>query len=278
MQEVYADLYFLVNACMDLLCLMISAAVLHRRILRRRAILGSILGGVYAVAALLLWIGGIFGLMLDLLAAVAIAAAVFWEKGMRVGILLRISAAFALISALLGGIMTALYAGINRLELPFEALQGEGLSVWMFAVLAAVSGILSLRGGRFLGRSHRAKSVTLEVEMMGRCVTLRAMVDSGNLLRDPMSGRSVIVAEREKLREILPNGLEGDAWMRDAELARRVRLIPARTATGEGMLRAILPDRLTVTDGRERYSSGDLLAPAELGDRAQGFDALISPD
>ncbi len=278
MQEVYADLYFLVNACMDLLCLMISAAVLHRKILRRRALLGAFIGGAYALITLLLGTGGLLGLALDLLAAVGIAATVFGERGMKIPLLLRLSATFALVSALLGGIMTALYAAINRLSLPFSALQGEGLSVWLFAILAVISGALTLRGGRFFGRSHRAKSVTLEVELMGKRALLRAMVDSGNLLRDPVSGRSVIVAEREKLRAILPDGLEGDAWMQNTELARRVRLIPTRTATGDGMLRAILPDRLTVTDGRERYSSNDLIAIASLDGRAQGFDALISLD
>ena len=277
-QEVYADLYFLVNACMDLLCLLISAAVLHRRILRRRAILGAVVGGMYALTTLLLGIGGVLGIALDLLAAVGITATVFWQRRMRFSLLLRLSATFALVSALLGGIMTVLYTAINRLGLPFSALQGEGLSVWMFAILAILSGALTLRGGRFFGRSHRTKSVTLEIELMGKRAVLCAMVDSGNLLRDPVSGRSVIVADREKLRALLPDGLEGDAWMQNAELARRVRLIPTATATGNGMLRAFLPDRLTVTDGQERYASNDLIALTALGGRAQGFDALISLD
>ena len=53
-REVYADLYFLVNASMDLLCMMITAAVLHRRAVRWRALLGAAIGGVYAVAALVI--------------------------------------------------------------------------------------------------------------------------------------------------------------------------------------------------------------------------------
>ena len=52
--EVYIDLYFLVNAGMDFLCLMISAAILHRQPKGWRCILGAILGGVYACMALLL--------------------------------------------------------------------------------------------------------------------------------------------------------------------------------------------------------------------------------
>ena len=66
------------------------------------------------------------------------------------------------------------------------------------------------------------------------------------------------------------------AAIKETGLARRVRLIPARTATGEGMLAAFSPDRLTVIDGKERTEVNDLVALSPLGDAAKGFDALIS--
>ena len=58
-------------------------------------------------------------------------------------------------------------------------------------------------------------------------------------------------------------------------LARSLRLIPTRTAMGNGMLTAIVPDSLIVIDGRGRHPSDDLIAPAELHKRAFGFDALM---
>ena len=278
--EVYADLYFLVNASMDLLCLLITSTLLHRRTRRWRALLGAALGGVYAVAALVLEMGGAWGLLCDAAAALAVCGAVFAGRGSRPSALLQAAAVFALTSVLMGGVMTALFAWLNRLQLPLESLQGDGLSVWMFALLAAVSGVLTLRGGRFLGRSRRTRSVTLLVTLFGKTVSLRAMVDSGNLLRDPVSGRSVIVVEREKLRPVLPPAFfrEGRRWIPDHDTARRVRLIPAQTATGPGMLTAFLPEALTVTDRHGSLPSDYLLAPVELGGRAQGFDALIPAD
>ena len=44
-QEVYADLYFLVNMSMDLLCLNLTAALLHRGVRRWRLLLASAVGG-----------------------------------------------------------------------------------------------------------------------------------------------------------------------------------------------------------------------------------------
>lgn len=276
-QEVYADLYLLVNSGMDLLCLMITAALTHRKILRRRAIPAAIFGGGYALAALLIGMGGAIGVCIDVLAAALMCAMVFAERRQTAKGLFKVTAVYLLASFFLGGVMTALYTWLNRLDLPLNMLGEDGISVWIFAALASVSGFLTARGGMFFGLSRKTKSVAVEVVLMGRGVILQAMVDSGNLLRDPMSGRCVIVADRRKLSHILPKNFpkSGEAC-EDHELARRLRIIPTQTATGGGFLTAIIPDRLTVIEKGERRPSDYLIAPAELGESAQGFDALIS--
>ena len=43
--DVYVDLYFLINASMDLLCLAMTAAILHRAAKRWRLILSAVVGG-----------------------------------------------------------------------------------------------------------------------------------------------------------------------------------------------------------------------------------------
>lgn len=275
-QEVYADLYILVNTGMDLLCLMITAVLTHRKILRRRAILGAVFGGAYALAALLSGASGWMGVGLDVLAAFLMCAIVFATRQQRILELIKLTAVNLLVSFFLGGVMTALYTWLNRLNLPLDSLGEDGISVWLFAVLASVSGFLTARGSMFFGLSRKTKSVTVEAVLLGKAVTLRAMVDSGNLLHDPLSGRSVIVADRQRLSAVLPKKFPKNGELcEDHELAKRLRLIPTHTATGEGMLIAIIPDQLTVIDGAERRASDYLIAPASLQGKARGFDALI---
>ena len=48
-QEVYVDLYFLINTCMNFLTLMISATLLHRKVSRWRAWIAAAIGGLWAV-------------------------------------------------------------------------------------------------------------------------------------------------------------------------------------------------------------------------------------
>lgn len=282
-QEVYIDLYFLVNVSMDLLCLMITAALLHRQVKRLRAVAGAMLGGGYAVAALLFGFDGLFGFFLDFAVALLMCTVTFYVRKTTFGRILQCALSQTLVSMLLGGVMTALYAWLNRLELPFDALQGDGLSVWTFALLTAVASITTVRGGRLFGLSQKTKSVTVEAVLFGKTVTLHAMVDSGNLLRDPVSGKSVIVADLSRLSGTLPPALlqayeTGDftSFLATYENARHIRPIPAHTATGDSLLFAIVPERLTLTRAGETYPADYLIAAAPLGDTARSFDAVIS--
>ncbi len=285
--EVYVDLYFLINFSMDFFCLLIAGKLLHRRTSAWRLLLGGAAGGIYAVAVLLLGISGADGLICDLAAAVAICTLAFCAKGIGLRRILHTSLIFALVSMVVGGVMTALYSLLNRLDLPFEALQGDNLSVWLFGLLAIAGGFAAAKGGRLMGLSDKTKSVAVEAVLFEKKIVLRAMVDSGNLLRDPVSGRSVIVAEREKMRTVLPFSLPRDAKNDERtalsflkahpEAASRLRLIPAKTATGEGLLPAIVPDSLMLCDGKERYTADYLIAVSSLGSSAQGFDAVIAP-
>lgn len=280
MEEVYIDLYFLINVSMNFLCLMIGAVLLHREVGRVRTLLAAMLGGTYAAAALLLGLNGAVGILLDILIVVLMCAVTFGKRGKGIMGIFRAAAVVWLTSMVLGGVMTALYAGLNRLHLPLETIEDDGLSVWIFVAVSALAGILTVKGGRWFGLSSKTQSAAIEVTLYGKTLHLRAMIDTGNLLRDPVSGKGVVVAELSALQSVLPQELfraceSGDAssYLTDHEKARRVRLIPANSAAGAALLLALIPEQMTVTVGKESFSSDCLIAPRLLGLR--DFDAII---
>jgi len=282
-QEVYVDLYFLINTCMDLLCLMLTAALLHRYIKRWKAVLSAAAGGLYALFSLFWGLGGVFGFLCDVAVAVGMCSIVFGSKKTPFYRLLMIGGVYLLVSMIMGGVMTALYAWLNRLHLPLDALDEDSLSVWIFALLAAVASFATAWGGKLLGFAQKTKSVRLDLTLFGKDVTLTALVDSGNLLRDPLSGKSVIAVRREALSGVLPPRLlricesgKVDDWLMEYEHAKKLRIIPVETAAGSTLLPAFLPEKLTVTSKKERYDADYLVAVADLGKQASGFDALIA--
>lgn len=259
--DVYADLLFLINAAMDGLCLSLTARILHRRVSPWRILLGSVLGGLYAVAALFPDVGTLLSLTADLLVCFLLCAVTFATPRQRGRSLLRLTLLYLLLSLILGGVMTALFTLFNRLGIAdilsrlSGGKQGEGAEGWIFGLVAALGGILTLWGGRFLGGSTLSGGCRVEVDIAGTRIVLEGLIDTGNLLRDPMSGRPVICADESSLASILPSA----AWDRDRgglepsrlppSLARRLRIIPTRTATGEGLLYGLLPDRVSLDKG-----------------------------
>lgn len=281
-QEVYVDLYFLINTCMNLLALMISATLLHRKISRWRAWLAAAAGGLWAVMALFLGVEGFWGLLCDAAVIFLMCAAVFATKKTSFGALLKCTLVGVLTSMILGGVMTALYALFNRIKLPLGESHENSSSLLIFVLIAALAGLATVHGGRFLGLSKKSKYVTVNAVLFGKTVTLRAMVDTGNRLREPISGRSVIVADRARILEALPASLSlalksasPEKWLSKEDYATRIRLIPTNTATGVGMLPAILPDKLMLTDGKETYPADYLIAPAPM-EPSSDFDAVIA--
>jgi stage II sporulation protein GA (sporulation sigma-E factor processing peptidase) len=288
---VYADLLFLINAGMDGLCLLLTGRMLHRRVKGWRVILSSVLGGVYAVVALLPDFGTGPSLLLDMAICLAMCGLVFGSKssGGRRGLPAAMGVYF-LLSMALGGIMTALYHLLNRggwaehLAFLTEG-GGDGLGSWLFLLLALVGGGISLWGGRLGRRAGRVAFCAVTVEIGGKTATLRGMVDSGNLLRDPMGGRAVICAEKKALAELLSpplmavmEGMPPQAVSLSPSDAKRIRVIPADTATGGGILYGFFPDRvmLTAEDGGAAREVDAVVAVTSIP--TNGVAALIPAD
>ena len=299
--EVYGDLLFFINAGMDCLCFQLTARLLRRRISRGRLVIGSVLGGLYAVLALLPTCGHTMALILDLCACVLICLPVFMDKqgGWRqffpaVGVYLAVS-------MLLGGVMTGLYNLFNRTGLPgwLSSAGDDGPTVWIFALLALIGGGVTLLCGRLFRRTGAVTPCRVTVGLNGQTVTLDGLVDSGNLLHDPVSGLPVIPVEREAVRAILSpalfrlcadrtagntpggTGIEGMSGSPDA---RRIRLIPTATATGQSMMIALRVDAVELTlanksgKGEHTVKADALIAPTGLprgGDPTRSPQALV---
>ncbi len=283
---VYADLLFLVNFSMDFLCFYLCARLLRRPLSLWRAMLASALGGVYAVVVLFLTVGKVPAFLLDALVCFALCAVAMMGKRERFRSLARLTALYLLISVLLGGIMTALYAQLNRIPGLTDRVEADGVSAWLFFGLSVVSAVLTVLWGRCFKRSTRKTAVTVTIESGGRRAVLEGICDSGNLLRDPISGKCVIPAEISRLQGVFPpalmraaasSAISEEMAKLSGECARMVRLIPTRTATGERMMPAITPDRVYIQEqGKaEAHEVSALIAPTKLTEKSDGIAALV---
>lgn len=279
--DVYVDLLFLINFSMDFLCMYLSVRLLHLKKSMPRMLLAAALGGAYSVAALFLELSAGLSLAVDVAVCLAMCAVCAAGKGIGVGRLALLGGTYFGVSALMGGGMTAIYNLLGRADLPLGDVQEDGLSAWAFLLLATAAALVAAFGGRFFERQTAKRLCTVQVEMEGARWELAGLCDSGNLLCDPISGTPVIVVDRAAWLDGMPSGLraaiESDGRAVDAARdARRVRLVPMKTAQGSGMAVALLPDEIMIKEqnGKGRAVHA-LVAPA--GQPIEGEYRAIVP-
>ncbi len=279
--DVYADLLFLVNFSMDFLCLFLSVKLLHLPRVRWRMLLAAALGGVYSVLALFLSVGAWLSLALDLGVCLGMCAVCAAGKGVRVGRLLLLCGTYFGISALMGGGMTALYHLLGRADLPLGEVQGDGISAWMFLVLATAAALVAAFGGRLFAKQTAVHTCTVRVRLDDATWEMIGLCDSGNLLCDPISGTPVIVADRQTWLSALPDTLrravESEGRQSpDFAQGKRVRIVPMHSAHGSSMAVALLPDEILLAgqDGKTRAVHA-LIAPS--GEPLQGEYRAVVP-
>ncbi|MBE6596447.1 MAG: hypothetical protein E7641_02145 [Ruminococcaceae bacterium] len=279
---VYVDLLFLINFSMDFLCFFITSRILSRRLSTPRALIGAAIGGIYADLALFIPFGRILALAVDLAVCLLISAVASYKKG-RLRDLPLYTLVYLAVSMALGGFMTAIFNLLNRVDIPIEEDTSDGISVWLFALLAAISGIITLVGGRFFRRKSAEPISEIVVSYGGKSKRLCAMTDTGNLLREPISGKPCILVDAESISPILPREIvraaKSGSGMRVTELrredARNIRLIPIRTAGGEGSLVGVRAERIEMIGKGGAREVDAIVALSDIGRTADGSEALI---
>ena len=170
----------------------------------------------------------------------------------------------------LGGLMSFLCGIVSSSGL---RLGGGSETFPVFVILAIASAGICAVYGRLRPRGTSRKVAEVVVELDGKSCSMRMLVDSGNLLCEPLGGRPVLLAKPETLVNLF--GKEkidlntGSISALEADYARRVRFIPAKGVGGEKLLVGFIPDRLTV-DGVGR----DAIVAAEKNDY-DGCDGIV---
>ena len=281
MTVIYVDTLFLLNGVIDYLLLLAAARLAGEPLARWRFALGGALGGLYAVAIFLPGCAFLAHPLCRLgsLALMLVAAYGGSRRLLRQGLLF-----LALTCALGGGVVAIGLLGGTGLTLG-NGVFYSALDIKVVLLSAAVCyGVLTLVFQR-LGR-HSAASrelMPLRLRLGEGQVALTALVDTGNTLTDPSSGRPVVVAEGERLRALFPTGESPEPGeLRDpvSALERRRRspcrwrLLPYRAVgVDRALLLAVRVDRARV--GGEDY--GPILvalSPTPVSDGG-GYSALI---
>lgn len=252
---VYLDLVILLNFLVDFLLLLGTNRLAGHPAGPVRAAAASVLGGIYGGACLIPGFRFLGNLLWRLVSLGLMGVIAFGLDRST----LRRCVLFVLLSMALGGIALGLGSGNFR------------------ALVGAAAGVAALCFVGFQGKAGARQYIPVALTHGDRQVRFLALYDTGNTLRDPLTGRPVLVAG-ERIGQELANLTKEDMKNPAAAVMNHpgLRLIPYRVVGNDrGMLLAVHVRQARIGDRNQNV----LVAFAPEGlERTGEFEGLIGGD
>lgn len=250
---VYLDVLIAVNWLVDYLLLRGCARLTSLHGSNGRLVLGGLIGGLCACVILLPPLPPPVSLLLQLTVAALMCAVAFPWQGWRT--YFRRTFLLFVLSALFAGVALALFT----LAAPAGLFVSNGTvyydipPLWLAALCGASYLAVCLFDRLLRRRLPQGGLYRLTVTDAGGTVTLSALFDSGNRLRETFSGFPVIVVQREAVLPVLSETMRETLALFDpaapapaTPTATGWRLIPFSSVGGSGLLPAFLPTTLLI--------------------------------
>lgn len=277
MQTFYIDIYFLINFTVDILALYVAVRVLRARGRLWRLVLAALIGAAVAVVDAFLYSRPAIRAILLAVSLLLCSQIVLHASGARRRI--KFIAVFFAVELLLGGAVTFFYSALDTL---FEKIGiiGEGVENRKALILALLV-LLSIGVIRLLTMIFTdimgEKTVTVSITIADTTVETEAMLDSGNMVKDPMNMKPVLFIKPALALRLVPKCVAEltELDLLDSDYRKRIRLIPVTRMNGTHVMTGIRPDKVTVIRGKDREEVDFTVAIDKEGGTYGGYEALL---
>ncbi|EZP77956.1 sigma-E processing peptidase SpoIIGA [Parageobacillus genomosp. 1] len=261
---VYLDVIWLLNLCFDSLLLWLTAIMLKRDVVWWRVLVGAFIGSLLVVMMFTPFSVYVQHPVIKVLCSFLIVFAAFGFK--RIRYFLENLFTFYFATFTVGGGMVAVHYFLQReIDIHRGMLTTYSLGVgdpvsWMF-VLVGFPILWFFSRARIAGIREKKLRFEHIVDVVivfdGRPLSLKGLIDSGNQLYDPISKIPVMIVEKEKVKEVLPEELVQQLRLETSmdwyhhpvfeKWVHRLRIIPYRVVGSEQQfLIAVKPDRIMI--------------------------------
>jgi stage II sporulation protein GA (sporulation sigma-E factor processing peptidase) len=256
---IYAEYLFLENALTGGLILLITGKLSGIRCKKALLVFGSVLCGIYSF--ILFW--DTLPPAAALFSKLGFSAALVWVvfRPAKPRPFARVTLVFYLVSFAMGGITIGMMYFLGILGVTRNTTVYMGATGYLYVLLgcAATWLIFSFFADFIRGRMIRERTYAdVEIAMDGKSAVMKGMVDTGNFLKDPLTGKPVMIISADAAKRFLPEEIVREAvrWekspvlpevLMNSSYASRVRMIPFHSIGEErGYLVGIRPDEIRI--------------------------------
>ena len=224
-----------------------------------RIILSSLIGSVYAVIVYLNILSIYSNIFAKIILSIIMVYVAFNPKNVKV--LLKQILIFYLVSFIFGGCTFALIYFIK----PENVKMKNGVFVGVYPLkVGLIAGAIAFVTTQIAFKINKSKLnnkntfFNIQLYYKDQSITVKALLDSGNMLKDPISQAPVIIVERESLSKIIPekvldyigNIIGGDETENKQDIQEylsKIRMVPFMSLGKEnGMLVGIRLDKIKI--------------------------------
>lgn len=202
---IYIDVVIAENLIMNSIILYATGIIAKTKIKTIRILLGSFIGAIYSVFAYISTLQIYSNLILKVILSILIVYIALNPQSMKK--LWKDVLLFYLTSFVFGGAAFALIYIVK----PQEILMKNGLFLGTYPLktvfLAATIGfIILITAFKIVKTKITSKDLycNTKIILKGKEMKVKTMIDTGNLLKEPITGNPVIVVEHSTLYELLP--------------------------------------------------------------------------
>lgn len=270
---IYIDVVLIENLIMNYIILFSTAIILKIKMKHIRLILGSLLGSIYSVIAYMSILEIYSSMILKIILSIIIVYIAFNPqnvKQMWKNILI-----FYLTSFVFGGAAFALIYIVK----PQDILMKNGLFLGTYplktVMLGAIIAFIVITTAFTIVKSKISKKdmyCDIEIKLHDKAIKTKAMIDTGNMLKEPITNTPVIVVEHTLLYDCIPkeilNNLEnilgGDFEKIPEDIKikyiSKLKLIPfSSLGKQNGMLLGIKPEYMKIIEEEKEEKKDNVI-------------------
>ncbi len=241
---VYIDAVFVLNTLMDYLLLLSTARLSGIGLVRWRYWLGAVLGGVYAVAVFLPGLGWLSAWTGKGLCAVVMVSVAFGGQPL----LLRLGLVFCALSCAMAGAVLGLALLLGNAMPMAQGVFYTDISPQVLLVCAvACYGLVRMVFFAAARHGVQGQLLPVVIHLQGRRVELVALHDTGNALRDGVTGQGVLVVSAQAVEGLWP--WTAAPWLTGAMLRNPIALMPTLSAHAPQLRLRLIPYQAVGVNG-----------------------------
>ncbi len=267
---IYLDVVFFENLLLNFIILVATAIIGKCKIKKIKILLASIFGSSYAILNYIIKLSTFQNLLLKIFISSFMILIAFENK--RIKVFFKNLIMFYLTSLTFGGAAFMLLFFISPQNIIYENGHFIGTYPIKVAIYGGILGFVIISiVSKIIKNRLSASSMLCQIDIVynGKIAKLKTLIDSGNLLKEPISKEDVVIVEKSSLKEIVDEDILNNIdniingkWigeMDDKVYNYKFKVIPFSSLGNEnGVLLGFKPDYIKIYD-EEEYVKNNII-------------------